>query len=866
MKHAILILCIILCGKLFSQNLEERIYTATEKFNATRTTEALTTLDSEIKEFEEALKSKDDYLAFINLLINKAYYLEKTHHYQSAISTYEKAWELYKKEKIATVFKYDIIEHCLINLGVLYHKTNNYTNAENTIKYYTALAQSQNNIKQQVVGAVNLANLYQKLGKHNLAIEIAHKGIQLSIKHPVEQRRLRQITKTSQLTLNESRIAMCGTGLHTPPIPFRFEDQQIAYNAAMQNGDYDKGLKLFRSLMQYWNNTLTSARELAKLKHEEAKIYLLLGRNDEAKKALHQGLSALLPNYHKNSLPETHTLFPENTFIDLFDALAALQENPEEALEYYDLSFYVSNLLSSQITSQEAKLVELASNRRRSENSIALLYQLQIHSENSIYTQRALQYAENSKAFLLKENLSKKNLLARHPKDSLLIKEQQLLKTQEQLTSKLIKTPYSKPGTDYATPLRDSLNSVNIALRRLQKSIKTRYTTQGFTGIDYNSLKENLQQKEAALVTYFYGNKHIYQFVLTDKSLDFKAIELDKKTISAIQSFIHLFDNASVINNDVSGYTHQAFTMYNTLQLEAIQLKKNIVIIPDGLLNFIPFEALLSSETKSSNFNKMPFLVRDHTIVYNSSVDLYLKSKKQNTANRLLGVFPVFEGTDQALEFTVNEAKRIEQEVDAKFLMYNSATKSSFLEHASQYSILHLSTHASSGNFIVPAHIEFSDETLYLNELYTLNISPKLVVLSACETGIGKLQKGEGPMSLARGFSYAGAKNILFSLWQISDASTARIMALFYKDYSNSESASYANRQSKLKYLDDTGISNSKKSPYYWSAFVYYGSLETPHKNNTSYILIGIISILIIVLLLSIFKRQYGKRSQRVPS
>ncbi|SEA40708.1 CHAT domain-containing protein [Bizionia paragorgiae] len=866
MKHAILILCIILCGKLFSQNLEERIYTATEKFNATRTTEALTTLDSEIKEFEEALKSKDDYLAFINLLINKAYYLEKTHHYQSAISTYEKAWELYKKEKIATVFKYDIIEHCLINLGVLYHKTNNYTNAENTIKYYTALAQSQNNIKQQVVGAVNLANLYQKLGKHNLAIEIAHKGIQLSIKHPVEQRRLQQIKKTSQLTLNENRIAMCGTGLHTPPIPFRFEDQQIAYNAAMQNGDYDKGLKLFRSLMQYWNNTLTSARELAKLKHEEAKIYLLLGRNDEAKKALHQGLSALLPDYNKNSLPETHTLFPENTFIDLFDALAALQKNPENALEYYDLGFYVSNLLSSQITSQEAKLVELASNRRRSENSIALLYQLQIHSDNPIYTQRALQYAENSKAFLLKENLSKKNLLARHPKDSLLIKEQQLLKTQEQLTSKLIKTPYSKPGTDYATPLRDSLNSVNIALRRLQKSIQTRYTTEGFTGIDYNSLKENLQQKEAALVTYFYGNKHIYQFVLTDKSLDFKAIELDKKTISAIQSFIHLFDNASVINNDVSGYTHQAFAMYNTLQLEAIQLKKNIVIIPDGLLNFIPFEALLSSETKSSNFNKMPFLVRDHTIVYNSSVDLYLKSKKQNTANRLLGVFPVFEGTDQALEFTVYEAKSIEQEVDAKFLMYNSATKSSFLEHASQYSILHLSTHASSGDFIVPAHIEFSDETLYLNELYTLNISPKLVVLSACETGIGKLQKGEGPMSLARGFSYAGAKNILFSLWQISDASTARIMALFYKDYSNSESASYANWQSKLKYLDDTGISNSKKSPYYWSAFVYYGSLETPQKNNTSYILISIISILIIVLLLSIFKRQYGKRSQRVPS
>ena len=121
---------------------------------------------------------------------------------------------------------------------------------------------------------------------------------------------------------------------------------------------------------------------------------------------------------------------------------------------------------------------------------------------------------------------------------------------------------------------------------------------------------------------------------------------------------------------------------------------------------------------------------------------------------------------------------------------------------------------------------------MFLNELYSLDLNTNLVVLSACETGIWKLYKGEGAMSIARGFQYAGAQNLLFSLWQINDLSTSQIMGSFYKNYSSNKSAYISNHQSKLDYLEDETISNIKKSPYYWSAFVYYGELTNPSNGN----------------------------------
>jgi len=193
--------------------------------------------------------------------------------------------------------------------------------------------------------------------------------------------------------------------------------------------------------------------------------------------------------------------------------------------------------------------------------------------------------------------------------------------------------------------------------------------------------------------------------------------------------------------------------------------------------------------------------------------------------------------------------------------MNESATKANFLKNSSKYSILHLSTHGTSGTFNEPATLVFYDELMLIQELYALeNCHPQLVVLSACETGIGKLQKGEGAMSIARAFQYAGAENILFSLWEINDYATAQLMTNFYTSFAKTNSFFESNYLSKINYLEDKETSNAKKSPYYWSSFVYYGAIDSEENNYFYYLLFG--GILIIILLLiygrnsSLFKRK----------
>jgi CHAT domain-containing protein len=164
---------------------------------------------------------------------------------------------------------------------------------------------------------------------------------------------------------------------------------------------------------------------------------------------------------------------------------------------------------------------------------------------------------------------------------------------------------------------------------------------------------------------------------------------------------------------------------------------------------------------------------------------------------------------------------------------------------------LHLSTHASSGDIETPASIKFYDQEILYSELYNLNINPDLVVLSACETGIGKLYKAEGAMSVARGFQFAGAQNLMFSLWKVNDYTTSVFMTDFYKNIKNNAPYFEANANAKLDFLNDKSIPNAKKSPYYWSSFVYYGSISDEEKSN-NYIFY-IISLLTLIGLFLIF-------------
>lgn len=825
--------------------MEEQIYNATETFIAHKNDTSFQQLVAQEHRFKNNAKTADEQLALVFLQCNKAFYLNETNQIKTAISTYEEAWKRYNDHHLSTISDYDMIEYCLKPLGNLYTKTNNYTNAENTIQQYITLAEKTKNKEQYVAGIINLSALYQTRGMHASVLELIEQSRQISDINKSQQEKLNSLKSFSTIALKDTSNKDFNSQTDVSNTNNPFDEQRLAYQIALTNKDYTTALEHFKLSKKLQDKNLLTIRASAKLKVEEAQLYYVLNDFETTNRHLENALQLLIPNHKNQNIPQKSSLYAENTLIDIFDLKARLQTHTEDALAYYDLSFHVASLLNANLTSQESKLANLNSNRRRSEWCIALLFDSYKKKPNPKTFKRALDYAENDKAVVLHEIFQKKSLLSKHPNDSLLLQEQVLLKKQERLTDLLIKSQlgYEKHQNDN---LNKELLDVSIALKSVAEEIDIKYGAAINKTINLESLVKKLKQDQATLTVYFYGNNAIYQFEIASGQHKFLKIELNGEIAKSITDFIHLFDNASVINNNVKAFTSQAYGIYKLLNLDKVRQQPNLIIIPDGLLNFVPFEALLTEPTATSTFSKMPFLVSSRNAVYNSNISFYLEEQTKIQDPRILGVFPVFENSNQPLSYSIDEANAIKNLSQTRLLMHAEASKSEFLSLASQYDILHLSTHATGGDFINPANIAFYDQPMSVNELYSLDIHPELVVLSACETGVGKLQKGEGALSIARGFQYAGAQNILYSLWQINDASTATLMALFYNTYERTHSANNANRRSKLEYLKDKSISNIKKSPYYWSAFTYYGQIDMEESNeNQFYYFIGTLAFII---------------------
>ncbi|MEZ4935714.1 MAG: CHAT domain-containing protein [Saprospiraceae bacterium] len=177
------------------------------------------------------------------------------------------------------------------------------------------------------------------------------------------------------------------------------------------------------------------------------------------------------------------------------------------------------------------------------------------------------------------------------------------------------------------------------------------------------------------------------------------------------------------------------------------------------------------------------------------------------------------------------------EEVKAASLFWNGdyylnadATEDRFNEVAGNYRIVHLSTHgvadSRSGDYSYLAFAEQKDslenEFLYVRDLYNIQLNADLVTLSACETAAGELQRGEGIISLARAFAYAGAKSILTTLWVADDSATRDLMKVFYQQLKNGEAKDRALQKAKQELLGNGRFAH----PFFWAGFVPVGDMQ----------------------------------------
>lgn len=848
---------------------EDKIYNAVDAFVANPTAENLNNLNSTEKAFwkNPTPKTKNELLAIVILNCNKAYYENQFNKVQEAVASYEKAWKIYQKYHLNN---YDIVEYCLKPLGNLYTILGDYDNAENTIKqYYYIASQEKNNPEasgKKIAAILNLSNVYQNSGKIDLAIDLLEKTI-----------RTEKLSKTQKGILlnnlgNNYMISSKGFLINPEPFAkakncfqaaikllFREENQSETLSNSYRNlasfyshwQKFELANSYFEKAKAYfYSSPNLSPRKIAKFKYEEASLLFQQQKLNETTATIESIFKLLIPNYSnkKNSLPETNSLYAETNLLDALDLRAEIyskQNQPKKALEAYRLAFHIEELFSNMMVYENSKIINQSRVRNRTEKCIAIYEALYQKEQKQTYIEAAFQLAEQSKSGVLKSHLLQNKNISR--KEKLHIE-------QLQNWSNTILKEQQKGDLANIKKINEAIQKQNELMLSL-KNIRTENSTSKKEAIDLKALFSKLEQDKSILIEYFSGFEKMYYFTLANQRIKMDFYWDNHTATPRIISFLDYFSDANKIIDNISNYNHYGNSLYKMLKLPTKSTYQNLIIIPDGILNFLPFEALITKESTTTNFAQMHYLLNDYNIGYQNSAHFYLAPSKNKKAQdkTVLGIFPVFENTPYTLTYSKDELHSIQKKFKGKYLENAEATFDNFKKNAADYSILHLSTHADAGDVVTPASIKFYDQEILYSELYHLNINPDLVVLSACETGIGKLFKSEGAMSIARGFQLAGAQNLLFSLWKVNDYTTSVFMDSFYQNIKNGQSYLEANANAKRDFLKNPNISNAKKSPYYWSAFIYYGDLQTTKQSN-SYIFY-IFGILILIGLFLIFNR-----------
>lgn len=353
-----------------------------------------------------------------------------------------------------------------------------------------------------------------------------------------------------------------------------------------------------------------------------------------------------------------------------------------------------------------------------------------------------------------------------------------------------------------------------------------------------SDIQKSALDKKTALIEYFIGKEVIYIFVVTVDNIKVITETKESSFSSNIETFYRL---VTYPNHHYQLFCNTSGELYNRLLKKALSFcnrsVNQLIIIPDEALNYVPFGALIKELTSSeqcNNYLDLPYLILNYTFSYNYSSTLLIQQENYPLKNKnsFIGFAPTFRGNASisrnldSLPYSREEVVLIDSIVKGKVYLDKSADLSTFKEEVPNYRIAHLATHATC-NDTNPfnSSIHFYQDSLPLYEIYNLGLMLDLIVLSACETGTGKLRKGEGVQSLARAFLQSGCQSIITSLWTVNDEKTPKIMETFYEQLYTGKTKNIALCTAQRRYLK-TAISPSFAQPFYWATFIQVGSIK----------------------------------------
>lgn len=657
----------------------------------------------------------------------------------------------------------------------------------------------------------------------------------------------------------------------------------------MGKGDYNQAIT-------YLQNSINLFRRVGQEKTMAiASSYQILGdlhsRRNEVEKALgfyQKSLIAVVPGFADSNI---YVNPPLSSLDDDANVLELLSSKPRALMQLYRTTTHAARDMQMALSTYElaSRLIDKIRSSYRDEGARLLLgeYAAKIYHQaiaaaveaykvkpEAAYQIQAFTFAEKNKAAVLAQSLqeSRARSFAGIP-SALLEKEKSLRRelafgetTLQQINQRDAKTRELEDR--YFAAKRDYEALMNQFEKAYPKYFDLKYRTQTVAVAELQKALDD----QTAVIEYVVGDSAIFSFAVTQRDFKLTAQPKDSTFSKIAAELASSFKNVT----SKSAYLRGAMQLYQTLisPLEAaIAAKRKWVIIPDGELYQVPFEALLKASAAPqgvADYRELNYLLRQHEVSYHFSATLFLQSLRQkpagNSTELFAGFAPIFDTEAKnrliyrsdpkdssaislipkadSTFLATRDGKTLDplpysaQEVENILVAFPSRSRAFIKQEASEenfkhqikgYKYVHVATHGR----IVEADPKLSNLTfsqpqdkrakedgiLFSSETYNLDLNADLLVLSACQTGTGKFMKGEGLMALTRGFFYSGACNIVASLWKVYDEHTSRLMVEFYREIAAGKSYSAALREAKLKMI----ASPETAGPQSWAGFVLMG-------------------------------------------
>lgn len=433
------------------------------------------------------------------------------------------------------------------------------------------------------------------------------------------------------------------------------------------------------------------------------------------------------------------------------------------------------------------------------------------------------QIEQNASQHLLKEFQNR--WIEAHPKFKTLYIKEKVLQNNIEVLERDLTLNFNEKSESQLKSQKDSLVQIR---QKIKEQLGGFYELQ--QDFDFAKIQGKLKAHEK-LIKFHEAEEHLFRIEVSQEKIAVKSIGLHDSIKPKILEY------ANLMRYPQSDYRALSQELYQLL-LPQTNLE-NIIVVPDGYMNYLSIETLLDDQGK--------FLVEEHNFVYCPSIPFWYATK----------LYPKSEGKQNLICFTANydqtpnlsPLKYAQEEVEEILKISSgkhiqSAGVEDFKKLIQEHKLAHLSMHALlSDDANNPSELIFSNnEKLRFDDIYTMNLPLDMMVLSACNTGTGNIKNGEGIVSLSRALMLAGVRSNAVSMWPAPDLDTKEIMVDFYKTLQAGETKDYALAQAKRNYLERNPV---KSHPFFWGGFILNGDNSPifPKKNNWLWVLLGIAGI-----------------------